>query len=321
MRIDVETLKMRISRLERMVAETAVPQNAPEEAKHILGTAPRVLEDIKAMLQAGDPLSAHKLHEVLKEAETWIQWAVGTVGAVVSEKAIKSGKGADPSFSADQRLLNRVMQFAITKIDGPSYLALIREFAGEDSVRGNTVYMDPVEESEAFSQWFMHDIVLPGESQRLIDSFAKAELDKLPADEQTMLRPRLMDRPSIYKVVKFTKDRETGERLDTYLVQDLLSPDEVLRIRDKSTSRALDLRAIFVGRAIPVDGEDRVHCLMGAVLELPPKLWSLLSGSIDEWYREYCEKNADVGAQSFFRTHHARLRRKIQAIQSRHSRY
>ena len=51
-----------------------------------------------------------------------------------------------------------------------------------------------------------------------------------------------------------------------------------------------------------------------------PKLWSLLSGSIDEWYREYCEKNANVGAQSFFRTYHARLRRKIQAVHSEHSR-
>lgn len=38
MRIDVETLRMRISRLERMVAETVVPENAPEEAKRILRT-------------------------------------------------------------------------------------------------------------------------------------------------------------------------------------------------------------------------------------------------------------------------------------------
>lgn len=270
MRIDTETLKMRISRLERMVEETAVPENAPEDAKHILRTAPRVLGDINAVLRAGDPLAVRKLHEVLKEAETWIQWAVGTVSAVVSEKAIKSGKGADQSFSAEQRLLNRIMQFAITKINGPAYLALIREFAGEDSVCGNTVYMDPGEESEAFSQWFLHDIVLPGESQRLIDSFAKAEMDKLPADERVILGSRLRDRPSIYKVVKFAKDPQTSERLGTYLVQDLLSRDEVLRIRDKSTSRTLDRGAIFIGRAIPVDGEDQVHCLMGAVLELPP---------------------------------------------------
>ncbi len=321
MRIDAETLGMRISRLERMVAETAVPENASEDAKHILRTAPRVLGDIKAVLQAGDPLAAPKLPEVLKQAETWIQWAVGTVNAVVTEKAIKSGKGADPSFSADQRLMNRIMQFALTKIDGPSYLVLIREFAGEDSVQGNTVYMDPGEETEAFSQWFMHDIVLPGESLRLIDSFAKAELGKLLADEQAILRSRLMDRPSIYKVVEFTKDPETGERLGAYLVQDLLSPGEVLLIRDKSTSRSLDKGAIFIGRAIPVDGEDGVHCPMGAVLELPPKLWSLLSGSINKWRRKYSQKNVKVGAQSFFRTHHARLRGKIRAIQSGHSRY
>ena len=311
---------MRISRLERMVEETAVPENAPEDARHILKTAPRVLKEIGTALQDNDPGAARQLHEALNEAETWIQWAVGTVNAVVTEKAIKSGKGADPSFSANQRLMNRIMQFAITKIDGPSYLALIREFAGEDSVQGNTVYMDPGEETEAFSQWFMHDIVLPGESQRLIDSFAKAELDKLPRDEQAILRSRLMDRPSIYKVVELTKDRETGARLDTYLVQDLLSPDEVLRIRDKSTSRTLGQGAVFIGRAIPIDGED-LHCPMGAVLELPPKLWSLLSGHINKWCRKYSQKKANVAAQSFFRTHHARLRGKIRAIQSGDSMY
>ncbi|MGC8494316.1 MAG: hypothetical protein ACP5SH_21545 [Syntrophobacteraceae bacterium] len=48
-----------------------------------------------------------------------------------------------------------------------------------------------------------------------------------------LLRPHLMERPSIYEVVKFSKDREAGERLDSYLVQGLLSPDEVLRVRDE----------------------------------------------------------------------------------------
>ena len=108
MRIDVETLRMRISRLERMVAETTVPENAPEEAKRILRTAPRLLKETERALQPGDPLAAQRLHEELKETETWIQWAVGTVNAVVSGEAIKSGKGGDPLFSVDQRLMNRI---------------------------------------------------------------------------------------------------------------------------------------------------------------------------------------------------------------------
>ena len=251
MNINIETLQMRISRLKRMVSECPIPVDEPEEIKHILKTAPKLLQDAEQALRLKDPSVLQQLHEILKVAETNIEWSVGTVNGRVAAESIKPGKGIDPSLPADQRLLNRIMQFLLTKIDGPSYLTLVREFAGEDSVQGNTVYMDPGEESEAFSQWMIHDIKLPGESQRLIDLFAKAEISKLPPDEQNLLKARLADRPSIYKVVKMGRDLEIHSKKDTYLVQDLLSPDYVIRIRDKSTSRNLSQGAIFMGRAIP----------------------------------------------------------------------
>ena len=84
-------------------------------------------------------------------------------------------------------------------------------------------------------QWLLHDTVLPGESQRIIDLFAIAELATLPPDEQDLLRMRLADRPSIYRVVKLSEDRKTLEKNDIYLIQDLLSLDDIIRIKDRST--------------------------------------------------------------------------------------
>ena len=70
--------------------------------------------------------------------------------------AVRSGQVADPTLPADQRLLNRVTQFLLTKIDGPRYLSLIREFAGDDAVQGTTVYMDTGEESETPAPRLLH---------------------------------------------------------------------------------------------------------------------------------------------------------------------
>ena len=321
MNINFETLQNRISRLNRMVAECPTPVDEPEVIKNILKTAPNVLQDFEQTLRLKNQSELQQLHEVLKVAETNIEWAVGTVKGRVAVEAIKSGKGIDPSLPTDQRLLNRITQFTMTKINGPLYLSLVREFAGEDSVQGTTIHMDPVEESEAFSLWMIHDIKLPGESQRLIDSFAKAEMSKLPPDEQSLLKAHQADRPSIYKVVKMERDPETQGKKDTYLVQDLLSPDYVIRIRDKFTSKSLSQGAIFMGRAIPVDtSSDCLFGVMGSISEYHAKLWFFLSGSIDKWSKEYFEKNPNSTTQDFFRIHHARMRREIRDIISAHSR-
>ena len=91
-------------------------------------------------------------------------------------EAFKAGKDIDPALSKEDRLNNRLARFLLPRIDGPHYLSLVREFCGDDAVEGNTVRMDTRGETEDFTQWLFHDIVLKGESQRIIELFAKEGL-------------------------------------------------------------------------------------------------------------------------------------------------
>lgn len=311
MRVTVETLRMRIFRLKQRVAESPPHANVPEEIRHILETAPRMLQDLEEALRWNDPEVLKQVHEALNDAEGFVEWAVATAKGTATAEAIQTGQAPDPSLPAHQRLMHRITRFLTTKLDGPTYLSLVQEFAGEDSVVGNTVHMDPRGETEAFSQWLLHDTRVPGESQRLIDVFADEASNALPPDEQALLQARLVDRPSIYQVVALPMDPKTKTRKEIYRVRDLLSPTDVIRIQDRSTSRTLEPGAIFIGRAIPIDTKDRRYSLLGTITELPEKLWSILSGFMGQWSKEYFEKNPDATTQDFFRAHHARLRRKI----------
>ncbi|MBU0910436.1 MAG: hypothetical protein KJ717_12800 [Proteobacteria bacterium] len=192
MRVTVETLQMQISRLKQLVAECPNPdENIDLEIKHILRTAPKILQNAEGSIQSGEPLLLEQVHEMLKETAVFIEWAVGTVkGGIYAEK-VRRGEGVDPTLSADKRLLDRIFRYMLPKITGPAYLSLVREFAGEDAVQGDTVYMDPVDEVEAFSQWLIHDIPLPSEKQSVIESFVQEESSNLPADELALLKLQL----------------------------------------------------------------------------------------------------------------------------------
>jgi hypothetical protein len=136
MNITAETLGMKISRLKSMVAECPVPAlDTPQEIKHILKTTPQMLRDLEVALRLNDARTFGQIHEALLQTETLIEWAVGVVKGQVMGEAIKSGKAADPALPAEQRLLNRITQFLLTKIDGPLYTSLVREFAGEDAIQ------------------------------------------------------------------------------------------------------------------------------------------------------------------------------------------
>jgi hypothetical protein len=81
-------------------------------------------------------------------------------------------------------------------------------------------------------------------------------------------------------------------------------------------------KAVFMGRAIPIDSSSNsLFNVMGSVNEYSVKLWTILSGYIDEWSREFFEMNPNSTTQDFFRHHHARLRKAIRAIESAYSRY
>ena len=88
MKINVETLQMRISRLKRMVAECPAPVDEKEAIKAILRTAPDVLQAFEKGLSWNDPSILKELHEALTVAETNIEWAVGTVNGRVAAESI-----------------------------------------------------------------------------------------------------------------------------------------------------------------------------------------------------------------------------------------
>jgi hypothetical protein len=315
MRADIEALRSRINRLKSIVAECGIPRDAPEQFKHILRTAPKMFKDFEKALRTHDLTVTRQIHEAVGQVESHIDMVVGAVKGKAIADNVRSGKGVDAAQPANSRLNNRLTRFMMPKMNAPLYSALVREFAGEDAIQGNAVRMDPWE-VEAFSQWLTSDIILPGESKRLIESFATAEMDNMPSDERALLKSRLEDRPSIYKV-ESGGEINAGIESGAYMARDLLAPNEVIQIRDRATSKTLPKEAVFIARPVPVDGSATIYSLFGTIKELPPRLWSLLSPSLDKWREEFLNDNPNATPREFFRSHHARLRREMLAIVSK----
>lgn len=311
MQVNVKTLQMRIDRLKHLIADCPSAIDAPEEIRHILETAPQMLKSAENALRSGDPMLFEQLHKVLERTEALVTWATATIKGKATAEAIEGGRETDPLLPVEQRLLNRILKFLLSKLDGSTYLERVREFAGEDAVKGNTVYMDPTDETEAFSQWLIHDICLPGRSRRAIDLFAEELADELPADEKALLKLRQADRPSIYKVLDLSRNHGAP---GIYLLQDLLSPNDGIKIWDIASSKTLHQGAIILGRAIPYDEKSDLYSLLGSVIEIPDKLWALLSPHIDKWKTQYFKMHPHAAPVAFYRAHHARLRRKILEI-------
>lgn len=311
MRVNVKTLQMRIDRMKNLIAGCPSGIDAPEEIQQILETAPQTLRQAENAIQTSNPAFLEELNETLKRTEVFVTWATATIKGQATAQVIKNGREADADLAVDQRLLNRILKFSLTKVDGPTYLQLVKEFAGDDAVDGNTVYMDPTGETEAFSQWLVHDICLPGQPKRIIDLFAEKHSAELPDDEKALLKLRQADRPSIYKVIDLSGDHEAP---GIYLIQDLLSPNDSLRIWDISSSKTLTQGAIVLGRTIPYDEKSDLYSLLGSITELPEKLWAVLSPDIEKWKKQYFESNPGATTVAFYRACHARLRRKILEI-------
>jgi len=311
MRVNVKTLQMRIDRMKNLIAGCPSGIDAPEEIQHILETAPQTLRQSENDIQTSNPALLEELNETLKRTEVFVTWATATIKGQATAQAIKNGREADADLAVNQRLLNRILKFSLTKVDGPTYLQLVKEFAGDDAVDGNTVYMDPTGETEAFSQWLVQDICLPGQPKRIIDLFAEKHSAELPDDEKALLKLRQADRPSIYKVIDLSGDHEAP---GIYLIQNLLSPNDSLRIWDISSSKTLTQGAIVLGRPIPYDEKSDLYSLLGSITELPEKLWAVLSLDIEKWKKQYFESNPGTTTVAFYRACHASLRRKILEI-------
>ena len=118
MRVNVETLKMRIDRLKNLIAECPSDIDAPKEIRHILETAPQVLRQAENAIQTSNPTLLEELNETLKRTEVFVTWATATIKGQATAQAIKNGREVDADLAVDQRLLNRILKFSLTKVDG-----------------------------------------------------------------------------------------------------------------------------------------------------------------------------------------------------------
>ena len=304
-----ESLLIKLQNLRQAIDN--LPDNfhvLPKQVQHILKTAPQGLSALEdALHQEGHQQNLLKIQETFNQMEVFLQWALGLAGGKSIEDSIKSGKAPDPKLPVQKRLNHRITQFMIEYIDREKYEGLVKEFCGEDAVQGNIIYMDPTRETEAFSQWIMYDKVLPNLSKRLIDLFADKVMSSLYPDEKELLESQLQDRPSIYRVIKLYKDSE-----GLYLVRDILSREETFfKIKDLSTSRVLNQGATFIGRAIPIIGEQNTYGLMGSISHLPEELWRKISPSINQWKEQYFSENSNTHVNEFFRIYHSRIQNLI----------
>ena len=148
MHVNIETLQIKISKLRQLVAECPAPGDVREEIKEILEVAPDMLQIAEDAIQSNDPLVLGHIRESLKKIEIDIEWAVGTVKGERTVQSIKEGTSTSPELPATERLNNRLMTFMMGIIEQKEYLAMFEEFGGE--VEGQTAYMDPGEETEAW---------------------------------------------------------------------------------------------------------------------------------------------------------------------------
>ncbi len=311
--VDRDSLRIRIARLKNMIKERPPTPDLPETIQHILKTAPEGIRNLEITLQnAANFHTLEQINAVLYQMESYIEWAAGEAGGRRIAKNIRAGKAPNPDQPPDRRLMERITSFMMGKVDREVYSSLIRQWGGDDAVQGDTVSLDP-RELDALSQWIIFDVILPGQSQRLIEMYAQEAIDQLPDDERALLTSELNDRPSIYQVAKIPIDKNTHKRKPTYIVKDLLT-NEPLRIRDRATSLSLHQGAIFIGRAIPFNQKEAIYTLLGSITEISSRMWSEISVFIDESYKSYCKKMEGASVQGFFRSHHALLRRQLQEI-------
>ena len=310
-RVDRDSLRIRIARLKNMIRERPPTPDLPQTIQHILKTAPEGIRDLELTLP--NPCSPHVLEQinaVLYQMESYIEWAAGEAGGRRAAENIRAGKAPDPGQPPDRRLMERITSFMIGKIDKEVYASLIRQWGGDDAVQGNIVSLDP-RELDTLSQWMIFDVILSGQSRRLVEIYAQEAIDQLPSDERALLTAELNDRPSIYQVAKIPVDMKTHKRKPTYIVKDLLT-NEAIRIRDRATSLSLHQGAIFIGRAIVFNHKEATYTLLGSITEISSRVWSEISVFINELHKNYCKKMKGASAQEFFRSHHALLRRRLQ---------
>jgi len=187
------------------------------------------------------------------------------------------GSAATTTARAEDRLRNRIQDFAFQPRFEAEFEPALARFFGEEVTRTRTLVADEGEMPE-FLEWYFFDY--PTRSgETIIDIFAREEGEKLPERERELLDLwRRWNRYRLFEVQKVMPG--TG-----VVVEDLLS-GEVLEVHDRSASRSIQRWTILLARPLYTD---RLH-FTGTATSLPP----LKKGSVLDYSRQLL---ADFQAQ------------------------
>jgi hypothetical protein len=257
-------------------------------------------------IPTSDLESLRSIDRDLSEIESLAEFAAGLAGGKILADRMAQGRPPEAGSPPDRRLSGRLYDFVQKRVDKGTFLALIREWAGEDAVEGSTCVMDPALVAP-MSVWLVYDRILPGQDRRGIDGFAEEEANNLPPDEQALLGLWRQDRPSLYRI-------ESIQPGECYDARDLLDAD-VLRVQDRMSSKTLTPGAILLARFVPFGLEVGAgYGALGTLSEVPPEIWPRLKEFVEEIQVEHRKRVPEESALTFFRRHHARIQRRLREL-------
>jgi hypothetical protein len=285
------------------LAEYLASPQVPPEVRPFLHEAPAMLEMVERSISAGEPVNSDEIEVLLQKTDSFLDDVTRHEDLIRAHLRSQTGVGLapDPSAPPHRRLSERLYGFVQRHLDPPTFIALVREWAGDEAFRGNAFVADRAVLAE-HSAWLVYDKTLPGQDRRGIELFAEAQGKGLPREEQAFLRHWLQDRPSIYRIESIRSGKGFNAR-------DLLD-EAVLRVRDQSNSRTLISGAIVLARFAPFEGGTD-HGLLGSLTAVPRKVWPRLEEFIDGLHEGFRRASPDADTLAFFRAHHAQIRRRL----------
>lgn len=303
---DQDPLLARIARARVRLSECLASPRVPPEVRPFLHEAPAMLEQVERSIAAGESVNPAAIEVLLEKIDSFLEDIGGLHGLLGADAGRRPGASLvpDPGSPPHRRLAERLYDFVQRRLDPTSFIALTREWAGEDAFRGNAFVGDRAVMAE-HSAWLVYDKIPPGQDRRGVECFAESEGKSLPREEQAFLRLWLQDRPSVYRVESIRPGKGFSAR-------DLLD-DTVLRVRDWTNSRTLTSGAIVLARFAPFEGGTD-YGLLGSLTAVPRKVWPRLKEFVDGLHEEYRGATPGAGAVAFFRAHHAQIRRRLSEL-------
>ncbi len=299
MRDDLPTLRARVDRLRRLLSETHVRPQFPEEVSRVLRGSPVILSTFEKDLETSTPSERRGMDEFLSRLESLLEITTAQARGTAMALEIEAGRPPDPMLPAEARLRRRLTEYLTAKLGKTGFLDRVREWGGTEAVRGTTVHLDPVE-IPRFSGWLLSDVPIGRRGESALRLFAGKNSSILPADERAVLECWLADRPSVYRVQALLPE-------EGYVAFDIIRED-TLRILDRTSARTISTGAFFLGRPAP-GGEWGAHRLMEPSTEIKPQAWPAFEEHLHELLDRH--RASEHAEKDFFRSHHAGLWRML----------